>query len=112
MKIVDQKREHIYNFDNCFEIAIDGACICIRATYDSRYKIIGKYDEDRAKEVFDEMLKVAFSEDALIFANIAPEDSERLSDMLRDIPAMVIRTDDGRTDYETIERSVYYMPEE
>ena len=112
MKIVNQDRDRIFNFDNCFKISLDKECICLRATHDSRYRILGRYSEDRAKEVFDEMLKVAFPEDAMIFANISTEDSERLSDMLRDIPAMAIRTDDGRTDYDIIERSVYYMPEE
>lgn len=110
MKIVDQGRERVFNFDNCFEISLDGDCICLRATYDSRYRILGRYPEGRAKEVFDEMLKVAFPIQAVLFANISADDMKMLSEI--QIPGAVIRTSDGRVDYDVIKRSVYYMPEE
>lgn len=104
MFIVDQERKQIINIDNVLNIGIDDDTIFVYTHV--KCMILGIYPPNRAQEVFNEMLKVAFPPNTYILENVNMNDTKLCFDNL---PLNIVTQGDAKiTRYDI---GVYYMPE-
>lgn len=110
MFIVTQKRDMVLNVDNVVSVEIDGTKIMAVARTNDY--VIGAYkDQDRAKEVFNDMLKTIF-QPVIVMKNCKPDESfERLKDLFGTDKVCVIEAIGDSASVEFGNAGVYYMPE-
>lgn len=109
MYIVDYERGEVVNIDNATSIYRDEKNILAVTTV--RDIILGSYEsENRAKEVFAEMLEKVFPPNTFVCQNCEMSDLAEIEKQARKIPLFVQCQGDA-----TIQRfdiGVYYMPEQ
>ena len=109
MYIVDYERGEVVNIDNATSIYRDEKNILAVTTV--RDIILGSYEsENRAKEVFKEMLEMVFPPNTFACQNCEMSDLAEIEKQARKTPLFVQCQGDA-----TIQRfdiGVYYMPEQ
>lgn len=109
MYIVDYERGEVVNIDNATSIYRDEKNILAVTTV--RDIILGSYEsENRAKEVFKEMLEMVFPPNTFVCQNCEMSDLAEIEKQARKTPLFVQCQGDA-----TIQRfdiGVYYMPEQ
>lgn len=109
MFIVDYERGEVANIDNATSIYVDEKRIYAVTTV--RDILLGEYDTpDRAKEVFEEMLKYVFPPNLMVAHNCTL-DKMKIEEMRskHNMPLVVNTVGDARI--ERFDCGVYYMPE-
>lgn len=109
MFIVDYERGEVVNINNATSIYRDEKNILAVTTV--RDIILGSYEsENRAKEVFEEMLKYVFTPNLMVTHNCTL-DKMKIEEMRSEhnIPLVVNTVGDARI--ERFDCGVYYMPE-
>ena len=108
MYIVDYERGEVVNIDNATSIYRDEKNILAVTTV--RDIILGSYEsENRAKEVFAEMLEKVFPPNAFICQNCEMSDLAEIEKQARKTPLFVQTQGDAKI--ERFDIGVYYMPE-
>lgn len=104
MFIVNQSRNVTVNMRNTIAIEVDGKQILADGG------LLGRYEtEERAKEVYKEMLEVLFSP-YLVLKN-----ADMTHDELKKISfgnLILLKSEDGESDVKFYDSGLYYMPEE
>jgi hypothetical protein len=108
MFIVNADRDSIVNMDNVINIYVEGNRILAFTKVDDM--VLGLYrSEERAKDVFAEMLKEAFPPSTWIFKNCSIEPGEYKR--FKDIENGAICVSGQNAKVEQFDCGVYYMPE-
>ena len=111
MYIVNQRRDTVVNLNSMQAINLADNEILIGDII--RMTILAEYKtEDRAKEVFEQMLRDIFPQEVIIFQNMEV-DKIIVDEFVKNRKIGIIaRTDNDIPKIERIEPRVYYMPEE
>ena len=108
MYIVDYERGEVVNIDNATSIYRDEKNILAVTTV--RDIILGSYEsENRAKEVFAEMLEKVFPPNTFVCQNCEMSDLAEIEKQARKTPLFVQTQGDAKI--ERFDIGVYYMPE-
>lgn len=109
MFIVDYERGEVVNIDNSTSIYRDE--LNIIAATSVRDIILGKYgSEDRAKEVFAEMLEKVFPPNTFVCQNCEMSDLAEIEKQARKTPLFV--QCQGNATIQRFDIGIYYMPEQ
>lgn len=110
MFIVKQSRRGVVNANLAVKIELETSCI--QAIFNNETKItLGSYKtEERANEVFQEMLKELFPQQTLVFQNMEVSEESLKEIQKQGLCAIVANTDDTPK-LDIVEPRVYYMPE-
>ena len=112
MFIVKQSRRGVVNANLAVKIELDGNCILAVFNCETKTIVLGSYKtEERANEVFYEMLKELFPQQTLVFQNMeVPEEAIKEINK-RGLFVIMANTDDTPR-LDVVEPRVYYMPDE
>lgn len=115
MFIVSQDRNSVVNMENMTAVYIDGTEKMIMADFTKDAGIdcmvLGRYNEQRTREVFREMLEKVFPPNVL-FCNNAEIDPETSRKFFENHEPLVIQEKGADTRIQNYDFGVYYMQEE
>lgn len=104
MFIVNQQRNNTINLNNVKEIYI------VRNRVSADEIVIGKYEtEERAKQVYEEMLEVLFSPYIMLKNTEVPSDELK---NIADGNVILLKSADREPEVKFYDNGLYYMPEE
>ena len=112
MYIVSQGKRELYNYTVFAAVYVQYESICIGYTDGHNY-VIGKYrTEERAKEVFKDLLDTLFPPACIVLKNssVTPDFDEKANELKA--PVIPVETHDKLPDVRVNENAVYFMPEE
>lgn len=111
MFIINQDRNVVVNTDHIISIYVDDTKVSAKTSVG--YTVLGIYDhrENRADEVFKEMLENIFIPNLIVINTTIPDD---FAEKFKKWPTMPwgVSFAGEHVDIKTIERAAYYMPEE
>ncbi len=104
MFIVNQDRDTTINLNNAKEISVIQECILADG------KVIGRYEtEERADQVYNEMLQVIFSPYMMLKNAELPPDAMK---NFTNGNVILLKSADREPDVKFYDSGLYYMPEE
>lgn len=104
MFIVNQDRDTTINLNNAKEISVIQECILVDG------KVIGRYEtEERADQVYNEMLQVIFSPYMMLKNAELPPDAMK---NFTNGNVILLKSADREPDVKFYDSGLYYMPEE